>query len=123
MAGHEAEAVDAGTAEGGAVLAGRECGHVVRGGRLGDHGQVGAAQHRARSAVLEVRQNVRRMRRHRGVEGGGVLLEEAAVDDRARDIEARVLGVAPLELVGADDAAGAEALDACSGFQTSTFSL
>ena len=29
---------------------------------------------------------------------------------RARDVEARVLGIAALQLVGADDAAGAEAL-------------
>ena len=56
------------------------------------------------------------------VEGRGVLLEEAAVDDRAVDVEPRILRVAALELVRADDAAGPRPW-IFSGFHTSTFSL
>ena len=64
-----------------------------------------------RTGWVGVDAGVRRVRRHGGVVAPRVLLEVPAVDDVPVDVEPRVLGVAPLELVRADDAARAQALD------------
>ena len=107
VAGREAEAVDPGRVEPGvSVDRWRRSYAVVV---LRDDGEVGAAQDRRHAAASTPAYGA--CADDGRVEGRGVLLEEPAVDDRAVDVEPRVLRVAALELVRADDAAGAEALD------------
>src|SRR5262249_12648807 len=105
--GLKAKAVDAGAIECGAVLTTGQGRHVVRRLGLGDGGDARATHDRRERRVG----GVWRVRGHGGVVGRGVLREEAAVDHRAGDVEPRVLGRARIELVGPDEAAGAETLN------------
>src|SRR5262249_1972601 len=77
--GRQAETVDAGAVERGAVSAGGRGGHVVRRGGLGDGRDVGATHDRRERRVG----GVWPVSGHGGVVGRRVLREEAAVDLRA----------------------------------------
>jgi hypothetical protein len=105
------EAVDSRPAEPGAVLTRGQGGYVVRSRALRDHGEVGAPKHGAGRPAREAGEHVRRVCCDRRIEAGEVLLEEAAINDAALDVEPWILRIAPLEFVRTDDAAWAQTLD------------